>query len=81
MSATPSPIIRCPVCQSHGAMLHHDLRASLVYACLNCLHTWQIAPAEATPQADLTMMVVQFEVPASAELSTNSRKKIKDAGP
>jgi hypothetical protein len=81
MSAANLPIIRCPVCQSHGATLHHDLRASLMYSCLYCLHAWQIAPAEAPPRADITVRVVQIAVPASAQLSASSPKKITDAGP
>jgi len=27
-------------------MLHHDVRASLIYACQQCMHEWQIDPAE-----------------------------------
>ena len=45
-------IITCPVCESHGGMLHHDIRAPLVYSCQNCLHDWQIDPADEPPQAD-----------------------------
>jgi hypothetical protein len=52
MGATTSPIVRCPVCGSHGAMLHHDIRASLIYSCQACMHEWQIDPAEEPPQAD-----------------------------
>jgi hypothetical protein len=33
-------------------MLHHDIRAPLVYSCQNCLHDWQIDPADEPPQAD-----------------------------
>lgn len=50
--ATP-PIIRCPVCDSHGATLHHDVRAPLLYSCQKCLHEWEIDPAEEPPEADL----------------------------
>jgi hypothetical protein len=32
MGATDSPVITCPVCGAQGAMLHHDVRASLIYA-------------------------------------------------
>ena len=53
-TATAPPIIRCPVCQSNGAMLHHDIRAPLIYSCQNCMHEWQIDPAEEPPQADTT---------------------------
>ena len=55
MIATTQLIISCPVCQSHGAMLHHDIRAPLVYSCQNCMHEWQIDPAEEPPQADPTV--------------------------
>lgn len=55
MTATAPPIIKCPVCQSHGDMLHHDIRAPLVYSCMNCLHEWEIDPAEEPPDADPTM--------------------------
>jgi nucleotide-binding universal stress UspA family protein len=51
MTATDPTIIRCPVCGSHGAALRHDVRASLVYGCQNCLHEWQIDPAEEPPEA------------------------------
>jgi hypothetical protein len=33
-------------------MLHHDIRASLLYSCENCLHEWQLDPAEEPPQSD-----------------------------
>ena len=33
-------------------MLHHDIRASLIYSCENCTHEWQIDPAEEPQQAD-----------------------------
>ncbi len=52
MTATAPPIIMCPVCYSHGAILHHDIRASLVYSCQKCMHEWQIDPADEPPQAD-----------------------------
>ena len=80
MSVTKSPV-RCPVCQSHGAMLHHDMRASLVYSCQQCLHAWQIDPAEEPLQADPTVRVVlAMQTSPSAELSTSSTKAIKHAG-
>ena len=53
MTATDPPIVRCPVCNSYGAMIHHDIRASLLYSCKNCMHEWQIDPAEA--EADPTV--------------------------
>jgi hypothetical protein len=46
-------IIECPVCDAHGAMLHHDVRAPLVYSCLKCMHEWQIDPAEEPAEAEL----------------------------
>ena len=55
MTVTATPIIKCPVCQSHGEMVHHDIRAPLVYSCKNCLHEWQIDPAEQAPEADPTV--------------------------
>ena len=41
---TMTLLIRCPVCAASGAMIHHDLRSSLVYSCLNCTHEWQLDP-------------------------------------
>ena len=38
-------LITCPVCAASGALIHHDIRSSLVYSCLNCTHEWQIDPA------------------------------------
>jgi len=52
MTTIAAPIIKCPVCESHGAMLHHDIRAALVYSCQKCMHEWEIDPAEEPPQAD-----------------------------
>jgi hypothetical protein len=54
-SPLTATVIKCPVCESHGEMLRHDIRAPLVYSCMNCLHEWQIAPAEEPPQADPTV--------------------------
>lgn len=34
-------------------MLHHDIRAPLVYSCMKCLHEWQIELAEEPPREDL----------------------------
>ena len=45
-------VIKCPVCESHGEMLHHDARASLAYSCLYCMHEWQIDPEEDPLEAD-----------------------------
>jgi DNA-directed RNA polymerase subunit RPC12/RpoP len=42
---TVTLLIRCPVCAASGRMIHHDIRSSLVYSCLNCTHEWQIDPA------------------------------------
>jgi len=50
MTTTAPPIVKCPVCGSQGSMLHHDIRASLVYSCENCLHEWQIDPADEPPE-------------------------------
>jgi hypothetical protein len=52
MTATTAPIIKCPVCESSGAMLRHDLRAPLFYSCQNCMHEWQIDRAEEPPEAE-----------------------------
>jgi len=54
-TTSPPTIIRSPVCASNGAMLHHDIRASLIYSCENCTHEWQIDPAEEPQQADTTV--------------------------
>lgn len=52
MVVTAPPIICCPVCDAHGAILRHDIRASLVYTCQTCMHEWQIDAADEPPQAD-----------------------------
>ncbi len=52
MTAIAPPVIRCPVCRSHGVLLHHDIRAPLVYSCQNCMHEWEIDAADEPPQAD-----------------------------
>jgi DNA-directed RNA polymerase subunit RPC12/RpoP len=39
-------IIECPVCQSRGADIHHDIRSSLRYFCQHCQHEWQIDPED-----------------------------------
>lgn len=44
--------IECPVCQAQGAMLRHDIRASLVYFCERCQHEWQIDPVEEPLEED-----------------------------
>ena len=46
-------IIMCPVCGSHGSMLRHDVRASLIYSCGKCTHEWQLEPPAVGPQNDL----------------------------
>ena len=43
--------VTCPVCGS-GADLHHDVRASLIYACQMCMHEWDIDPAEETSEPE-----------------------------
>jgi hypothetical protein len=52
---SPRHTIECPVCQAHGAMLHHDIRGSLVYFCQRCQHEWQIDPAEEPLEVDLSV--------------------------
>jgi hypothetical protein len=42
---TTTLLITCPVCAASGAMIHHDIRSSLIYSCLKCTHEWQIDPA------------------------------------
>jgi hypothetical protein len=49
MTTTDPTTIWCPVCASHDAMLRHDIQASLVYCCHNCLHEWQLDAAEESP--------------------------------
>jgi hypothetical protein len=46
MTGTITHIVTCPVCQSTGEMIHHDVRASLVYSCRACSHEWQINAAD-----------------------------------
>ena len=48
-------IVTCPVCGSQGEMLHHDIRASLVYSCKNCLHEWELDPAKALPPPEFRL--------------------------
>ena len=55
MTTTAPPIVKCPVCGSQGSMLHHDIRASLVYSCKNCRHEWQIDPAEEPPKPEFRL--------------------------
>jgi len=52
MTARIAHIVKCPVCQSNGEMIHHDVRASLVYSCRNCSHEWQINPADEPLEGD-----------------------------
>jgi hypothetical protein len=33
-------------------VIHHDIRASLIYSCENCTHEWQIDAAEEPQQAE-----------------------------
>jgi hypothetical protein len=46
------PVVKCPVCEAHGEILHHDIRASLIYSCRNCSHEWQIDPEEEPEQTE-----------------------------
>jgi len=36
-------------------MLHHDIRASLLYGCMQCWHEWQIDPADEPSQTDAAL--------------------------
>lgn len=54
MASAGAPIITCPVCESSGEMIHHDIRAALVYFCRTCSHEWQIDPADEPPEPALT---------------------------
>ena len=47
LMTTATLLITCPVCAASGAMIHHDVRSSLVYSCLQCTHEWEIEPAVA----------------------------------
>ena len=53
---TMTLLIRCPVCAASGAMIHHDIRATLVYSCLNCTHEWQIDPAVGAATSEPTVI-------------------------
>jgi hypothetical protein len=68
MTTTAPPIVKCPVCGSQGSMLHHDIRASLVYSCANCLHEWQIDPAEEPPKPE-------FRQPEDPGTSTATKRR------
>jgi hypothetical protein len=52
MTATIAHTITCPICQSNGEMIHHDVRAPLVYSCRNCSHEWEIKPADEPAEGD-----------------------------
>jgi hypothetical protein len=52
MTKTVPPIIVCPLCGSQGWMIHHDIRASLLYSCKNCLREWQLDVAQEPRQPD-----------------------------
>jgi hypothetical protein len=76
MDATQPRIVICPVCESSGTMLHHDLRALLVYSCQKCLHEWQIDPADEPPQADqATGTATGLHVITSAAEATRPAQK------
>jgi len=53
--------VECPVCHSHGTVIHHDIRSSLRYACERCLHEWQIEPAEEPLDVDPTISPVPLK--------------------
>jgi hypothetical protein len=50
MTALSLVTIRCPLCDSCD--VHHDVRASLIYRCQDCLHEWQIDPADEPSDAE-----------------------------
>ena len=47
MTSITRPVICCPVCGADRSLLHHDVRASLLYSCQRCTHEWLIEPAAA----------------------------------
>ena len=53
---TMTLLIRCPVCAASGRMIHHDIRSSLVYSCLNCTHEWQIEPTVGAAATEPTVV-------------------------
>jgi len=66
MTTTAPPIVTCPVCGAYGSMLHHDIRSSLVYSCLNCTHEWQLDPLIETT-ADGPALVERRRTPSRAQ--------------
>jgi hypothetical protein len=64
-------IITCPVCESHGEMIHGNVRASLAYSCQNCLHEWQIDPKEDPPEADPMVTESPHAVKVNSKPSQN----------
>ena len=69
-------IITCPVCGAQDDLLHHDIRAPLVYACHRCLHEWEIDPAEEPPQeepslAERPKAPARSKRPGAASLARN----------
>jgi hypothetical protein len=66
MTTTAPPIIICPVCGAYGSRLHHDIRSSLVYSCLNCTHEWQLDPLIETT-ADGPTLVERRRTPSRAQ--------------
>jgi hypothetical protein len=74
-TATDQLIIRCPVCGSDSAMLHHDIRCSLLYRCLQCEHEWQIDPTDEFIMSQNTTDESGRRVPANplSRLSNSAR--------
>jgi hypothetical protein len=66
MTATVVHVLRCPVCQSSGEMIHHDVRASLVYSCRYCSHEWQINQADEPLEDDPAVAQPSRMPPAGA---------------
>jgi hypothetical protein len=77
MTTMAAPIM-CPVCGSHGSMLHHDIRSSLVYSCLNCTHEWQIAPglgAAATEPATIEHPPARAQAASASQVVTSRSER------
>ena len=72
---TMIPIITCPVCEASGSMIHHDIRSSLVYSCLNCTHEWQIDPVVEAGATNPTVEAATTQPRVIEHPRTSSRTK------
>jgi hypothetical protein len=70
MTTTATSIVQCPECGSDGEMLHHDPRASLVYACKVCLHEWEMEVVD-----ELVEVVLSAAQPPPKQVARSKRSR------